>query len=151
MCTATLLNKILHSSTISSSHTHKRLLQLHASPPTSQPSAHISATILNSFVVRSNKRANRQHKGTSPAHLSNQKKVLVPSPITFDALSSNQPPSISPTPSLIFVISLHQDETLRPLPPTSMPPHHISPPKPYTKTRLYPPTSSYTICLTNLY
>jgi hypothetical protein len=116
-CTTTLSNKILHSSTNSSSHAHKRLLQLHASLPTSQPCAHKSTTILNLFVERSNKRANLLHKGTSPTHLSNQKKVLVPSPRTFDTLSSNQPPSISPAPSLIFAIFLHQDETLRP--PTS--------------------------------
>jgi len=65
----------------------------------------------------SNKRRNLVHKGTSPSHLSYQKKVLVPFPTFFDTLSANQSPSTSPTPSLIFATSRHQDETLRP--PTS--------------------------------
>ena len=150
-CSITPSSKRLHPSIISSSHTHNLLLQLHASPPSSQPSAQMWATVLNLFVAKSNNRANCLQKGTSSNHLSNQKKVFFPSPNTFDTLYANKPPPSSPTPSLIFAISFHQEETLQPPTSNLLPPRHISPPTLYTKTGLYPPTASSTIYLIKLY
>ena len=134
-CKTKPIIKFLHSANISSSHTHNLLLHLHASPPSSQQRMCISATVLNLFVAESNRQVKRLHKGTSPNHLSYKKKIFTPSPTPLDTLSVNQPPSASPTPSLIFAISRHHEETLRP--PTSLPPHHTSPPTPYTVS---PPT-----------
>ena len=77
---------------MSSSHAHSLLLHLHASPPSSQPSVNISSIILDLLDDKSNKRGKRLRRGTSPTHLSYQKKVCKPSPTFLDILSANQAP-----------------------------------------------------------
>jgi len=112
-CKNILLSKHLHSSNISSSHTHNLLLHLHASPPSSQPWANIEATVIDFSTTRSNRRLNLLLNGTSPNHLSCQNNVFVPSPILLDTLPENHLPSSSPPPpSLIFATSLHKKEIL---------------------------------------
>jgi len=84
VCKTISLRRLLHSTTNSSFHAHNLLLQLHASPPSSQPRLNMSATVHNLLFDKLNRQLNRERSGTSPNHLSYQKKVLVPSPTLFD-------------------------------------------------------------------
>jgi len=113
-CKETVSNKVLHSTTSSSSHTHNLLLHFHASPPTSHPKSFICATVNNLFSDKSNNLRKRTIRGTSPTHLSNQNKVFNPFPILRLTLSAYQLLNASPQPSRILTISLHQTDPSHP-------------------------------------
>ena len=114
ICKQTLRNKIIHSPSISSSHTHNRLLHLQPSPPSSHPLENICATVMDLSTASSNRRLKRTQNGTAPNHTSCQNKVSAPSPTSRHIPSWNHPPPTPPKPSLILAISHHQEEPLRP-------------------------------------